>query len=263
LPYWINTSSNDLVRELISKGSYKIKEELVENLLKGKPVFKEVNEDIVMADIGKNPENVWSFLLFCGYLKPIDLKIIRGKRFYNLVIPNLEVEYLYEKIVAEWFSDTLEFDSLEAMLKSLVEGEMKIFAKVLKMYVLNTMSYFDVSGNEPEKIYHVFILGLLVALQDTHEVKSNRESGNGRYDVMIIPRDVTKLGIVMEFKKVDEDEDETLETAVEIALAQIAEKGYTQELVSRGIEDIMEVGISFTGKKLLLRHRRYRSEVEI
>jgi hypothetical protein len=264
LPYWINTSSNDLVRELISKGSYKIKEELVENLLKGKPVFKEVNEDIVMADIGKNPENVWSFLLFCGYLKPLNFHVNEdGDRMCNLVIPNREVRYLFKKIVREWFSDTLEFDSLEALLKSLVEGEMKIFAKVLKMYVLNTMSYFDMSGNEPEKIYHVFILGLLVALQDTHEVKSNRESGNGRYDVMIIPRDVTKLGIVMEFKKVDEDEDETLETAVEIALAQISEKGYTQELVSRGIEDIMEVGISFTGKKLLLRHRRYRSEVEI
>jgi hypothetical protein len=181
----------------------------------------------------------------------------------HLVIPNREVRYLFKKIVKEWFSDTLEFDTLEAMLKSLVEGEMKIFAKVLKMYVLNTMSYFDISGNEPEKIYHVFILGLLVALQDTHEVKSNRESGNGRYDVIIIPRDITKLGIVMEFKKVDEDEDETLETAVEIALTQISEKGYTQELVSRGIKDLMEVEISFTGKKLLLRHRRYRSEFEI
>lgn len=249
-PYWVNTSSNDLVKSVLARGTEKLKTEL-ESLIKGESIEKLINEDIVMKDIDSSSENVWSFLLFSGYLKVIERRLERGKNYCTVKIPNLEVQYLYEEIILSWFNENISSDKFGMMLKSLVSGDIKTFSIIFKELVLNSVSYFDISGRESEKVYHSFVLGMLVGLSDDYEVRSNRESGYGRYDVMVIPRDLSKKGIIIEFKKVDEDED--LEVAATNALKQIEEKQYRQELVDRGVKDIIELGIAFEGKVVLVK----------
>ncbi|MDP4179413.1 MAG: AAA family ATPase [Bacillota bacterium] len=251
-PYWVNTSSNDLVKKLLTNGGEKIKQEL-ESLVRGEEIVKVVNEDIVMNEIDKSTENVWSFLLFSGYLKVVKQELKNGRTYCNFKIPNLEVLYIYEEIIMSWFNESIDSDKFNLMLQSLVTGDIKIFTKIFKSYVLNSLSYFDVSRNESEKVYHAFVLGMLVALSENYEVKSNRESGYGRYDVMIIPKDHNKLGIVIEFKKADEDDKETLEDAVEAALKQIKDKKYSEELKSRNVQNIIELGIAFQGKEVMIK----------
>jgi len=134
------------------------------------------------------------------------------------------------------------------MLSTLITGNIKIFAGLFKDFVINNLSYFDVSGKEPERVYHAFVLGILVSLSDTYKVKSNKESGYGRYDVMIIPKDISKIGIIIEFKKIDDFLDDTIEEATTDALKQIEDKKYETELLENGIKNIIKLAIVFKGK---------------
>ena len=251
-PYWINTSDNELVKRLISNGGYELKLEL-EDLLQGGELVKTINQDISMGEVEQNEENVWSFLLFSGYLKALTRELIRGEFACSLAIPNYEVELLYNKIILSWFVNQSGRNKLQSLLNSLISGEIKIFAVLFKDYVMASLSYFDTGGQEPEQFYHAFVLGLLVGLRPEYEVKSNRESGYGRYDVMVIPRDLNQTGIIIEFKKVDADEGEDLEKAAARALQQIEAKEYQQELLDRGIHKIIKLGIVFRGKEVLVK----------
>jgi hypothetical protein len=251
-PYWINTSSNDLVNLLLAKGSEDIKKEL-ELLISGDSITKIIDENIVMDDIDKSSNKLWSFLLFTGYLKAKEAYRKDEDIFYYLSIPNREVRSLYKNIIEHWFLDTLTESNYNTMLNSLVNGDLKIFGKLFRQFVLKSISYFDVGGFEGEKVYHAFVLGMLISLNDSHEVLSNRESGYGRYDVMIVPKDINKLGIVIEFKKLDPDDDEGLEETGEIALKQIKDKKYATTLESRGIKNIMEMAIVFKGKEVYIK----------
>lgn len=246
-PYWVNTSSNDLVKDLLSRSSNAVKLDL-ELLITGNSIRKEIRTDIVFGEIEKSSETLWSFLLFCGYLKVLKKEYVNKKLVCELQIPNKEVEYLYESIILQWFERSIQNDKLEMMLKSLTNGDIKTFGKILQEFVINSMSYLDPTGIESEKVYHAFVLGLLLSLHQSYEIKSNRESGLGRYDVMLIPKDVTKKGIVMEFKKVDHDDKETIDDTIKLALAQIEEKKYEAELIEKGVADILKLGIAFDGK---------------
>ena len=166
-----------------------------------------------------------------GYLKAVKKKNVEDILHCTLAIPNKEV-YIYFK----------------NMLKALVIGDIENFGYVFKRFVLNNLSYFDVSEKEPEKVYHAFVLGMLVSLSDNYEVKSNKESGFGRYDVMIIPKDVSKFGIIIEFKKIDELSKESVEEAAKNALKQIKEKKYESELLEREINNIIKLAIVFKNK---------------
>jgi hypothetical protein len=208
-----------------------------------------------MGDIGKSSNNLWSFLLFTGYLKAKEAYRKEEFIFYSLSIPNREVRSLYKSIIENWFLDTINKNNYDIMIKSLITGDIKIFGKLLKQFVLKSISYFDVGGYEGEKVYHAFVLGMLISLNDTHEVLSNRESGYGRYDVMIIPKDISKLGIVIEFKKLDPDDEETLEETAEVALKQIKDKKYSNTLKDKGLKNIKEIGIVFKGKELYIKER--------
>ncbi len=225
-PYWINTSDNEIVDNLLSKGGKELKEEL-EILIKGETIEKAIDENIVLKDVGIDEDLLWSFLLMGGYLKHTGKRsdAAADKMHYNLSIPNLEVKNTYIRIVRRYFISKIENKRVEIMLKALIDGDIKLFEKMLKMIVLAVFSYHDLSG-EPEKVYHALVAGLLVWISNTHEIKSNRESGYGRYDIMIIPKDLAKTGYVMEFKTVETEENETVESAVKLALKQIAEKKY-------------------------------------
>ena len=250
-PYWVNTSSNDLIRQIISHSGAAVKQDL-ESLICGGTIEKVVDDSIVFAEIENSPDTIWSFLLMSGYLKIISKERRDKKLVGQLKIPNLEVEYLFEEIILSWFNHSIYSDKYQMLLKGLVSGDLETFEAVFREFVLKSFSYFDTAQKETEqdaeKVYHAFVLGLLLGLSNTHEVKSNRESGYGRYDVMVIPKDPTQLGIVIEFKKVSTLKKETLEEAAEAALQQIAQKRYTQELTDRGIASIIQLGIAFQGK---------------
>ena len=178
-------------------------------MLAGNEIEKQISENIVFQQIYSKSDAVWSFLLFSGYLTFKDWYLKDDLRYCTLKIPNKEVSSFYKEIVLDWLKDKLNFDNYTQMLQSLVTGDANQFKKIFRDITLKSFSYFDISGQEPESFYHAFVLGMLVSLSTTHQVKSNRESGYGRYDVMIIPHDKNKLGIIIEFKKVD-PEDETL-----------------------------------------------------
>ena len=259
-PYWVNSSSNDLVKVILSKSTADVKSDL-EELISGNSITKTIDENIVMGDIEKSSNNLWSFLLFTGYLKAKEAYRKDEYIFYNLSIPNREVRSLYKNIIENWFLDTITRNNYDIMINSLINGDIKIFGKLLKQFVIRSISYFDVGGYEGEKVYHAFVLGMLISLNDTHEVLSNRESGYGRYDVMIIPRDISKLGIVIEFKKLDTDDDETLMETAEEALKQIKDKKYSITLENRGIKNIKEIGIVFKGKDIHIKENENIKEI--
>ena len=257
-PYWINTSSNDIIKSLISRGSGYVKEDL-EILISGETITKEVNSSIVMSDIEKSPDSLWTFLLFSGYLTALKRVHLQGsnKSYYELAIPNTEVSYIYEAIISSWIEATVNSNKHQTMLKSLLSGDIKTFNKIFSEYCLSAFSYFDVSG-ETEKTYHAFVLGMLISLpKPDYQLKSNRESGLGRYDVMIIPKDTTKKGIIIEFKKFDAEDEKSIEDAIESAFTQIEEKKYRQELLDLGFApgNILEVAIAIDGKASLVKAR--------
>ncbi|MCK4764163.1 MAG: AAA family ATPase, partial [Candidatus Aminicenantes bacterium] len=252
-PYWINTSDNRIVETLLSKGGKELKEEL-EQLIRGEHIEKAVEENIVLKDIFSNEDSLWSFLLMGGYMRQSFSRQddVSGKIYYALSIPNKEVRTAYAKVVDRYFSAKIENKKLETMLSALIAGDVKLFEKMLKKIVAAVCSYFDF-GVEPEKVYHALTAGLLVWISNTHEIKSNRESGYGRYDIMVIPRDISGTGYVIEFKTAAGDDNETVESAAKAALSQIEEKQYETELVERGIKNIKKLAIVFRGKDVYVK----------
>ncbi|MDQ1350880.1 MAG: family ATPase [Acidobacteriota bacterium] len=254
-PYWINTSDNQLVDSLLSKGGNELKKEL-EALIRGESIEKAIDENIVLKDIFNREDLLWSFLLMGGYLKQTQKRRheTSGKMYYRLAIPNMEVRITYSQIVDNYFSKKIENEKLEIMLKALIDGDVKLFEKMLQKVVSAVFSYHDFGG-EPEKVYHALVTGLLVWISDTHEIKSNRESGYGRYDISIIPRDLRLTGYVIEFKTVDQADEETVESATTSALKQIEEKKYETELLERGITNIKKLAIVFSGKDVYVKEK--------
>ncbi|HLP45815.1 MAG TPA: AAA family ATPase [Candidatus Kapabacteria bacterium] len=252
-PYWVNTSDNQLVETLLTKGGKELQEEL-EQLVQGESIEKAIEEDIVLKDVLTRENLLWSFLLMGGYLKQSAGRRDEsaGKIYYSLSIPNKEVRTTYTGIIDRYFTTKIENKKLEIMLKALVEGNVDLFGKLLRQIVAGIFSYHDFGG-EPEKVYHALVTGLLVWITGTHEIKSNRESGYGRYDISIIPRDTHKVGYVIEFKTIDAEEGETVESAAESALKQIADKKYETELIERGIANIKKLAIVFSGKEVFVK----------
>ncbi|NFO47798.1 AAA family ATPase [Clostridium botulinum] len=249
MPYWINSSSNDLIKRLLSNGNEDTKKNL-EELIKGNSIKKIVDDHVVMKDVEDDEENLWGFLTLSGYLKSVNKELIRGKFNCELKIPNEEVSIFYENLIEKWFKESLTSKKYSIMLNALITGDVETFAGFFKNFVLNNISYFDVSGEEPEKVYHAFVLGMIVSLSDKYEVKSNKESGYGRYDVMLIPKDTSKLGIIMEFKKIDDFMSKSIEKGIEEALNQIEENKYEAELKERNVSNILKLAIVFKGKKI-------------
>ena len=249
-PYWVNTSSNKLIKDLLANGDISLKIDL-ESLIENKPIEKRIQSHTIFTDLERSSDSIWTLFLFSGYLKVISSRQDEEDTFWcTLAIPNREVIGVYKQFISQWFTDFLNYRELDLFLKSLTTGDIKTFEDILQKYVFNSMSYFDKGGKEPEKVYHAFVLGLLVHLKGSYIVKSNAESGYGRYDISLIPIDKTKKGIIIEFKVVNPNREETLEKALDSALAQIENKQYETELRSLGVLDILKLGIAFHGKKV-------------
>jgi hypothetical protein len=253
LPYWIDTSSNDLVRELLVTGPGGVRAEL-EALLAGGSVDKRIEENIVLRDLSTNPGAVWSFLLFTGYLKPVELRLDEGERRARLAVPNAEVSVALRRMTQTWFEAQVGgADALEAMLAALLRGDGPVVERHLSRMAKVNASYFDTAGPEPERFYHGLVVGLLAGLGSGYEVRSNRESGFGRCDVMVLPRAAGRPGVVMELKRVDPEAGETPEKAIAAALAQIRERDYAAELRERGALPIHLMAAVFDGKRAYVR----------
>ena len=248
--YWANTSGNDLVKHLLAHGDETIKKEL-ETIILGDSITALIDENLVFSDLEKNRDGLWSMLFFCGYLKATHTEFKEGKIQCELASPNQEITALYRDIIRSWLSDPLGYSQYLEFLLSLTAGRVDEFADRLQRYLIETLSIFDTSGREPEKFYHGFVLGMMVSLSETHEVKSNYESGYGRYDVMLIPKDREQLGIILEFKTVREKKT-SLKQAARDALQQIIQRQYAAQLHQQGIHNILQIGLAFRGKQVFV-----------
>ena len=252
--YWVNTSNNLVIQTLIARSSDAVKSKF-EQLMQGESVKVLVDEHALLPRIdGTDSDSLWSFLLFSGYLKVLSLEYQGLKATCVVAIPNQEIRYLYEEQLSSFFnSSSFSPEKYTRMLNALIEGDIVSFSHDLQNYLETSMSYFDAGREEPERFYHGFVLGILVALRETHEVKSNRESGRGRYDIMIIPKDHSKIGIVMEFKIANSDQEVDMNTALDEAFLQIENKHYEAELKALGIQKIIKMAAVFYKKKMKIR----------
>lgn len=249
-PYWVNTSGNAIIKKLATEGTREVQLS-IQNIIEGGTVdLVKIDENIIYSQITNSENNIWSFMLMSGYLKPVKTELMEDGIYCTLKAPNKEVYYFYRNMMESWLNETVKGGSVTEMLKALLSGDIRTFYKIFATTVERSVSYHDVGDDKSESFYHAFVLGLLVNLDTEYDIRSNRESGYGRYDVMIIPKDKNKKGIIMEFKKVDRFENETVETALKAALKQIEDKKYETELIALGIKDIVKVGIVFNGKEV-------------
>ena len=258
--YWADSSSNGLVNELIRTGSAEIKNTM-ETLMAGGIVEKNIDEQIVFEQLKTNKDAVWSLLLASGYLRIEEFRTEGrlNKKIYSLKLTNYEVEQMFGTMIERWFggADVPYNEFINAMLSGDIESMNEYMNRVTR----GVISYFDTgktpSDEEPERFYHGLVLGLMVDQVDNYILSSNRESGFGRYDIMLEPIDKNNEkypGIVIEFKVFNQKKEDTLEETVENALRQIKEKDYDAELIKRGVkeENIYHYGFAFKGKEVLI-----------
>ena len=259
--YWANTSANSLVGKLIREGSVRLKKQF-EVLLKGGTIQSWIDEQIVYNQLNGNERAIWSLLLASGYLKVLaheDYRDIpeRTQPQYTLTLTNMEVKLMFDGMIRDWFS-AADADYNE-FISALLQDDIEAMNAYMNRVALQTFSYFDTgknpAGEEPERFYHGFVLGLIVDLQGRYIITSNRESGFGRYDVMLEPKNPNEDdAIIMEFKVINPVKESSLKDTVQAALAQIEEKQYKGQLMARGIPEnrIRSYGFAFEGKKVLI-----------
>jgi len=252
--YWANTSSNDLIKEQLNNPNYNFIREQLQKLINNESINKEIEENFVFPDLDNNKELLWSLLTFSGYLTAISKT---GRKNFDLVIPNYEIKTVFQDIILNWFNTDIKV--MQSLLvdttKFLTNNEIEKFEKGFKKIIGDTFSYFDTQG-EPENVYQSYFLGLLAIIGDDYIIKSNRESGEGRYDIMLIPHDKSKYGIVIEIKQITKDTNENdaifnerINKKINEALRQIDNNKYYKELIDNKITNIIKLPIVFAGKE--------------
>jgi hypothetical protein len=252
--YWANTSSNGLINNLIRRGDTDIKMEF-EQLMNGESLHKTIDEQIVFDELDEDDNAIWSLLVASGYLR-LDNATGDGDTECDLSLTNREVHEMFRYMISKWFGK--KRNDYNGFIRAMLKGNLKEMNAYMNRVTMEIISYFDAgsrpSETEPERFYHGLVLGLMVDLRDRYSVLSNRESGFGRYDIMLTPKNEEDDAIIIEFKVRDSDDEEDLKATVQEALHQIDEKQYNQTLIAQGIspDRIRKYGFAFEGKKVLI-----------
>ncbi len=251
-PYWVSTGSMDLVRDMLL-GRAGDDDGDIETLLRGKSITKLVDENVSLRDLPPSGDSVWGFLLFTGYLTATRVRQRDELLEVRLKIPNREVRAAYRTVFKTWLSQALgDGARVPKLARALLSGDAETAERLLQTLVLRSLSFHDTGKGpgEPERVYHAFMLGLLVWLGPRYRVSSNREAGYGRCDVMILAKEPGQPGVVMELKSVNKEKRETPAKAMAAALKQLRERDYAAELRAAGASPVREIGVVFEGKKV-------------
>jgi len=244
-PYWTNTSDNEIIREIMDTLSPDMSENLF-GLLQGQKVQASLNMDVIYPRITDGTDTIFSFLLIAGYLKPMSNAVeTEYGTFMELALPNKEILRVYNTEILSWLKDTVDSSVMTGLEKALFMNDGKKLKEFLRKYMMTCISYLDGTN---ESFYHGMMLGLVAGMSSKYIIRSNRESGDGRFDLVLEPRISNMPGIIMEFKSVKAEDG--LSMAAKEALLQIDEKNYDTDLKDRGIKDIVKYGIAFAGKKV-------------
>lgn len=246
-PYWSNTSSNSIVKDLIENADLNTKKE-VESLIAGGTIEKPIHEDVTYEDIYDSQDNLWNFLFFTGYLKKISERMEDDILYFKMRIPNVEVRLIYRTTVLAWFGREVKKLELSSLVQAIEEGDCAVFGEFLSAQLLETISFFDYSEN----YYHGFLVGMLKAI-GKYEVLSNRESGNGRPDIIMKSPSLRGKAFIMELKVAPSFQ--KMDIISEEAVCQAVEKNYLVEIEKEGYSDITVYGICFYKKECLVRKK--------
>jgi len=251
MPYWVNTGGHDLLKRLFFNQQSGIKDKL-ETLMRGDTIDVYVDEFLTFRGLETTPDAVISLMYFAGYLRVVgDYR--RGDRVIRqLSIPNREVKLAYEDTLMAWFNEDLGRTFNDDLLDALITGDVLSFGEGLARFVLKVASFYDTADNRAEHFYHAFLLGLLARLDTSHHIRSNRESGHGRYDICLIPKAAAGKGVVMEIKAVRPHRGENIGDRLAEARTQILDNQYDTELAAQGVTDILHLAIAVEGKEVVV-----------
>lgn len=244
-PYWSNTSSNSIVRELVERADDVAKQE-IELLIQGKSIEKPVHEDITYEDVYRTQDNLWNFLFFTGYLKKVGERFEEDTIYLTLTVPNREIRYIFRNTIREWFARKVKQLDRTPLYQALLEGDCEMIQLILRRQLMEGISYHD----NAESFYHGYMAGLVQGMKD-YQLRSNREAGKGRPDIQLVPYDQREPVIILELKKADTYQQ--MEEKCQKALEQIEEKEYKVELELEGYHSFIQYGICFCKKNCLVR----------
>lgn len=244
-PYWSNTSSNSIVRTLVERADISVKQE-IEALIEGKTITKPIHEDITYDDMDSTQDNLWNFLFFTGYLKKISERQDGEDILVEMAIPDSEVRYIYKNTVLRWFEERTKEKELSPLYESILNGDCNTMAQILSDNLMETISFYDY----PESYYHGFLAGMLKNIGN-YIVLSNRESGNGRPDILLKYPSVRGKAVIMEIKIARTYQE--LERRCDEALKQIGDQKYEEALRQEGYSDILKYGIAFYRKECMVK----------
>ncbi len=244
----METGENSLIGHALKNKRISVKLKL-QQLITGATVEVTIDQRTIFADLERNSEVVWGLLAYAGYLNILQSEVREDTLISaQAKIPNREVLGVYLRFVREWYEEALGLEDYQAFLESLVNGNIAEFQERLKSYLDESISYFDLGKKTPEKVYHVFVLGLMIGLRTNYIIKSNQEAGSGRFDVMLLPKNKSAQGIIMEFKSIDDNK--KLAATAKAALQQIIKHNYQSELQQHGVNNILNIGVAFSGQQV-------------
>lgn len=253
-PYWVNTASNELLRQMVARSNAQAREELT-RLVEKESIVYPVNIHLSFPELMNDNANIWSFMFFTGYLKAeFDHRDSKYKDYYRLSIPNIEVYCAFDQIIQDWFNHAPTSNGrLLEMLEALRQENYRYFETILNEFVTRTLSFFDTGGRQVESVYQAFLLGLLANLAD-YVVDSNREAGYGRYDIMLLPHDTSRRGFIFELKSGEGEPEKQLSEA----LAQIRTQKYAERLRQHKVANITAIAVTFDGKRVWMKTEEIR-----